>query len=228
MKRGTSDRAPRRRAESPKGGDRPDPARRALLVIGALALGACALARQAPIKQTYLLDPPAPAAVAKSQPTSVRVGIVNVAAPFRGRGLVFRASELQYETDYYEEFLIPPSTMLTELTSRALERSKTFARVVPPGSGGSSDWELNGFVSALYVDTRNNARPVAEIAVSYHLFASDRTSEMPAWTRDYQKRAPVSAQTPQAYAAALNTALGEILAELSRDLAAAELKKSAN
>ena len=53
-------------------------------------------------------------------------------------------------------------------------------------------------------------------------------NEMPAWTRDYQKRAPVSAQTPQAYAAALNTALGEILTELSRDLAAAELKKSAN
>ena len=44
---------------------------------------------------------------------------INVAAPFRGRQLVYRAAELRYETDYYQEFLIPPATMLTELTSRA-------------------------------------------------------------------------------------------------------------
>jgi cholesterol transport system auxiliary component len=206
-------------------GTGPDSARRALLFIVALALGGCGLTRPAPVKETYLLEPPLPPAVAKPQPTSVRVGAVNVAAPFRGRGLVYRASELRYETDYYQEFLIPPSTMLTELTSRALERSKAFARVVPPGSAGSADWELNGFVSALYVDVSDNARRAAEIAISFYLFAGDRIHEMPVWTRDYRRHAPVSAQTSQAYAAALNAALGEIFTELTRDLAAAELAK---
>jgi len=202
-----------------------DSARRALVLTVAVALAGCGLTRPAPVKETYLLDPPAPPAVAKPQPTSVRVGAVNVAAPFRGRGLVYRASELRYETDYYQEFLIPPSAMLTELTSRALEWSKAFARVVPTGSAGLADWELNGFVSALYVDIRDGARPAAEIAISFYLFAGNRAHEMPGWTRDYQRRAPVPAQTPQAYAAALNAALGEIFTELTRDLAAAELAK---
>jgi cholesterol transport system auxiliary component len=207
-------------------GTSPDSARRALLLTVALALAGCGLTRPAPVKETYLLEPPPPPAVAKPQPTSIRVGVVNVAAPFRGRGLVYRASELRYETDYYQEFLIPPSTMLTELTSRALERSKAFARVVPPGSASSADWELNGFVSALYVDIRDNAKPAAEIAISFYLFAGNRAQEMPAWTRDYQRRAPVPTQTAQAYAAALNAALGEIFTELTRDLATAELKRN--
>jgi len=46
---------------------------------------------------------------------------------------------------------------------------------------------------------------------------------MPVWTRDYHKHVPLAASTTEAYAAALNTAFGEIFAELARDLAAADL-----
>jgi cholesterol transport system auxiliary component len=203
------------------------PARRAFLVVAVMALGGCgALSRPAPIKQTYLLDPPPPAVVAKSQPTSVRVGNVNVAVPFRGRPIVFRESDLRYENAYYLEFLVPPATMLAELTSRALERSKAFARVVPPGSAAATDWELDGFVSALYLDTRDASKPAAEVAITYYLFAAQGGKEMPVWTRDYQRRAPLAGTSEQAYAAALNAAVGEILSDLSRDLAAAELKRN--
>jgi cholesterol transport system auxiliary component len=202
-----------------------DPRRRALVLTAALALAGCSLTRPSPVKETYLLDPPGPPPAPKPQDASIRVGAVNVAAPFRGRQLVYRADELRYETDYYQEFLIPPSAMLTELTARALERSKAFARVVPPGSGGYADWELSGFVSALYVDLRDAAKPAAEIAIAFYLFAGHRTQEMPVWTREYRRRAAVPALAAQGYAAALNAALAEIFTELTRDLASAELKR---
>ena len=195
----------------------------ALVAIAAIVLASCALNPPAPVKQQYLLDPPAPVAVAKSQPTSVRVGAINIAAPFRGRNFVLREADLRYETDYYSEFLIPPSTMLTELTARALERSKAFARVVPPGYSADADWVLDGFVSALYGDERDGKKVSADVTVSYYLFQSSGGSGMPVWTRDYQKRVPLATPTTEAYAGALNTALGEIFAELTRDLAAAEL-----
>ena len=129
-----------------------------IAAVAALALAGCAFNRQAPVKQQYLLDPPAPAAVPKSQPTSVRVGSINVAAPFRGRTFVLREADLRYETDYYNEFLVPPATMVAELTVRALERSKAFARVVPPGYAADADWVLDGFVSALYADERDGKK----------------------------------------------------------------------
>jgi len=195
----------------------------ALVAIAAIVLASCALNRPAPVKQQYLLDPPPPAAVAKSQSTSVRVGTINVAAPFRGRSFVLREADLRYEIDYYNEFLVPPTTMLSELTARALERSKAFARVVPPGYSADADWLLDGFVSALYGDERDGKKVSADVAISYYLFQSSGGSGMPVWTRDYQKRVPLATPTTEAYAGALNTALGEIFAELTRDLAAAEL-----
>jgi len=194
-----------------------------IVALVSLALAGCTLSRPAPVKQQYLLDPPAPAAAAKSQPTSVRVGSINVAAPFRGRNLVLREADLRYETDYYNEFLVPPATMIAELTARALERSKAFARVVPPGYSADADWVLDGFVSALYADERDGKKLSADVAVSFYLFQSSGGSGMPVWTRDYQKHVALTGSTTDAYAAALNAAFGEIFTDLTRDLAAADL-----
>jgi len=194
-----------------------------IAAIAAGVLAGCTLTRPAPVKQQYLLDPPAPAAAAKSQSTSVRVGAINVAAPFRGRNFVLREADLRYETDYYNEFLVPPATMITELTARALERSKAFARVVPPGYASEADWVLDGFVSALYADERDGKKISAEVAASYYLFQAGGGSGMPVWTHDYRKQVPVSGATTDGYAAALNAAFGEIFTELTRDLAAADL-----
>ena len=204
----------------------PVAARRAFVAAVALAFAGCTLTRPAPVKQQFLLDPPAPPVVAKSQSTSARVGIINVAAPFRGRSFISREPDLRYETDYYSEFLVPPGTMLTELTARALDQSRAFSTSPPPGSVVATDWLLDGFASALYADERDGKKIAAEIAISYYLFQADGGSGLPVWTRDYQKRVPLSAPTAQAYATALNAALGEILADLTRDLAAANLKRN--
>jgi uncharacterized lipoprotein YmbA len=198
----------------------------ALVALIAIVLAGCSLSRPAPVKQQFLLDPPAPAAVAKAQPTSVRVGTINVAAPFRGRSFVLRQADLRYETDYYNEFLVPPSTMLTELTARALDRSKAFARVIPPSYSADADWVLDGFVSALYGDERDGKKIAADVAVSYYLFQASGGSGMPVWTHDYQKHILLASTTTEGYAAALNTAFGEIFAELARDLAASDLKRN--
>ncbi len=79
------------------------------LALGALAFVAgCSFTRSSPVKETYLLAPAVPPAIAKPQPGSLRVGAVNVAAPFRARNFVVRDTELQYESDFYHEFIVPP------------------------------------------------------------------------------------------------------------------------
>jgi len=61
----------------------------ALLVI--VLAGCSGLTRPAPVKQTYLIEPRAPPVAAATQPGSLRVGVVNVAAPFRGRAFCHQA-----------------------------------------------------------------------------------------------------------------------------------------
>jgi cholesterol transport system auxiliary component len=190
-----------------------------------LALAGCAVTRTSPVKHTFLLDPPAPAAVARAQPGTLHVEAVRVAAPFRGRAFVFREAELKYETDFYHEFIVAPAANVAEATARALQRAGTFARVTAPGAAVDADWVLEGFVSALYGDLRDPAKPAAEMTITYYLSRADGGPGVPVWSREYAQRVPFATNTAEAYAEALNTALGRILAELSRDLAAADLPK---
>ena len=189
----------------------------------ALVLGGCSVTRPPVVKETYLLDPAPAAAVARTQPGTLRVGVVNVAAPYRTRTFVFRETDLKYESDFYTEFVVAPGANIADATARSLQRAKVFDRVLESGAPVESDWVLDGFVPTLYADMRNPVKPAAEIAISYYLSKADGGSGLPFWTRDYARRVPFTGGSQAAYAAALNTGLSEILGELARDLSAAQL-----
>jgi ABC-type uncharacterized transport system auxiliary subunit len=190
----------------------------------ALSLAGCQVTRTSPVKQTYLLDPPPPPAVAKAQSGTLRVDVVNVAAPYRGRGFVFRESDLRYETDFYNEFIVAPSANIAEVTARGLQSAGTFSRVTAPGAPIDADWLLEGFVSSLYGDMRVAGKPVADVTITYYL-SRGGGGAVPTWSREYTRRVPLANASPASYAAALNTAVGEIVAELAKDLAAAQLPR---
>jgi cholesterol transport system auxiliary component len=195
----------------------------AAALAATLLVAGCSLSRPSPVKQSYLVEPAPPPAVATSQAASLRVGTINVAAPFRGRSFVVREGELRYETDFYSEFLVAPAPMLGEATARALGDARVFARVVAPGAPPDADYVLDGFVSALYEDLRNPAAPAADIVVTYYLARADNL--VPFWSKEYRQHVPLTAASPSAYAAGLSTAFGAIMAELARDLAAVDLAK---
>jgi uncharacterized lipoprotein YmbA len=199
--------------------------RRALTVaaVAALALAA-GCTRPPPIKGTYVLEPALPAPVAKTQAGLLRVGSMVVGAPFRGRLFVFRESELKFETDYYHEFLVAPGVNISEATARALAAAKVFTTVAPTGVVVDPDWFLDGFVDALYGDARTTDKPIAVLTITYFLRRGSGDGGVPLWSKKYERRVPFVSGSADAYTAALNAALGDILAELARDLSAAQLK----
>jgi ABC-type uncharacterized transport system auxiliary subunit len=194
-------------------------------LIVALLAGCSALTRESPVRQTFLLEPPALTPVARSQPGALRVGNVNVAAPFRGKPFVYRMSDLRFETDFYVEFLVPPASMLTEQTARALERAKPFARISGPGATADAEWVLDGFVSALYADAREAGKPAAELAITYYVTSAGGGEQTPIWSHEYRQHEPMRDNSATAYAEALNKAFADVVAELARDLAALQLPK---
>ena len=196
----------------------------AVLAI-AVALGACTLSRQAPVKRTFLLEPAPPPMASVQKLASLRVGLVNVAAPFRGKAFVYRQDELKFEADYYSEFFVAPAAMLSESTARALAAASVFRRTIPPGAADAGDYVLDGFASELYGDARDAAKPVAVVAITFYLSPAHAMTPNVIGSREYRQRAPAAEATPEALARAWNAALSTILADLARDLAAAELPK---
>ena len=197
----------------------------AALTVVAFLAGCSAVTRPAPVRQTFLLEPKMPPAAAQSQPAALRVGVVNVAAPFRGKAFVYRLGDLRFETDFYVEFLVPPAAMLTEQTTRALVTARPFARIAGPGAAADADWVLDGFASALYADTRDAGKPVAELSLTYYLTPVGGAEQTPVWTHEYTRHASMRDGSAVAYADALNVAFGEIVAELAQDLARTPLPK---
>jgi cholesterol transport system auxiliary component len=188
----------------------------------AFVVAGCSLTRPAPVKNTFLLDPPPPPAVATPKPGTLRIGAFNVSAPYRDRAFTYRTGDVKYESDFYNEFFVAPGPMIGQATSKALANAKPFTRVVPAGTAPEEgDFVLEGFVSDLYADTRE--KPAAGVVgVNFYL---TRTTFPPAvvWSREYRERVPLAASTPEALANAWNEALGRVLAKLAEDLAAVSL-----
>ena len=183
------------------------------VLVLALLTGCSAITRPAPVRLTYLLEPSPPPALAQSQPSALRVGNFN--------------GELRYETDFYDEFIVPPAAMITEQTARALASARPFARIAGPGATADAEWVLDGFVSALYADMREPGKPAAELVITFYLTSAAGGAERtPQWSREYRRHAPMRASSAVAFAEALNGAFGEICAELARDLASLPLPKS--
>jgi cholesterol transport system auxiliary component len=197
----------------------------ALFTLAAV-LASCSLSRPALVKRTFLLDPAMPAALAAAKPAVLRVGVVNVGAPFRGKAFVYRQDELKYEADYYNEFFVAPVAMLSESTAKALAASNAFRRVVPPGAtADEGDYVLDGFASELYGDARDPAKPAAVLSVTFYLSSAQVAMPTVLWSREYRQRVAFTGSDPEALARAWNAALSTILADLVRDLAAANMPK---
>lgn len=195
----------------------------AIVVAIAVTLGSCASRTAAP-KRMFLLEPIPPAAAAVRRPLTLRVGVVNVAAPFRGKAFVSRESEFKYDSDFYDEFFVAPASMLSEATARSLTAANVFRRVISPGAAAAddSDYVLDGFVSELYGDSREPQKPVAVFSVTFYLSSANVVVPNVIWSREYRQRVNAEA-SPEALARAWNTALSTVLAELARDLAAVDL-----
>src|SRR5215470_4391790 len=115
-------------------------ARRAIFAAMLGELAACGLTRPATVKQTYLMQPQPPSQAASTpRPGTLKIGTIAVAAQFRGKALLYRETDLKYEADFYNEFLVAPSAMLTESAGAWLAAARVFDDVLPSSANANGD-----------------------------------------------------------------------------------------
>ena len=180
-------------------------------------LSACGFSRPAPVKQTYLLQATAPTqAAASPRPAVLKVGTISVAAPFRGKSLVYREGDLKYESDFYNEYFVSPAAMLTEGAATWLAAAGIFKEVLPASANADGNFVLEGFVSELYGDYRDEAKPAAVLDRQVLPHRQPRpVGRAGVADRTEATRAAIE-RSPDALAAGLNTAWSAMLADLSR------------
>jgi len=200
------------------------PYRRALMLGLLCSLAACSLSRPSPVKDTYLLQVTPPTQASPTpQPATLKIATIAVAAPFRGKVLTYREGELKYETDFYNEFLVSPSAMLTDTAGAWLAAARVFRDVLPASANTDGDFVLEGFVSEFYGDFRDSAKPTAVISAKFFLVDNRSAGGVPMWQTELNQRVAISSRSAQSVAAGLNTAWSTMLAELTRQLGSVQL-----
>jgi ABC-type uncharacterized transport system auxiliary subunit len=192
-----------------------------LAAIALVALSGCSLKKQYPAKQAFLVEARRSGEARASSALSVlRVRNLNIAAPFEGKGFVYRTSELGYEPDFYHEFLVSPRALLTESVRQWLGASGVFRFALDPASRSDATHSLDGNVLALYGDYRESASPKAVLVIEFFL-----TNEQPSvpeiiFHKAYRQEVPLENRAPEALAKGWGKALEQILSALEKDLVA--------
>ena len=171
-------------------------------------------------KQRYLLNARrAPSTVAGDRQSIVEVRRFTIDPAFSAKGLTYRKSEFEYESDFYNESLIATDAMVTEKVRNWLSAAGLSRRVLDPGSYMDPTYVLEGNVVGLYGDFRNNASPKAVMEIRVFLLDM-KTSADPAivFGKTYNSSAALESKGAGGVIGALDRCLVEILTDLEEDL----------
>jgi len=201
--------------------------RHSVLALLALCAACVGIEKSYPDKRYFVLE--ASANPRSADPTgndTLEVSNIRISPRYADRSFVYRISEAGYESDFYNQFLVSPSSLLTEEVRKALIGSQVFKYVISPTSQAQPSYVLEGTVNTLYGDFRNPNSPRAVLEMEFFL-----TSEIPGspgilMQRRYAKSLPLTGRTPEALIKGWNQALEEILTSLVADLKAIVLKDS--
>lgn len=193
-------------------------------LVGPMILSGCGK-RQTYDKQQFVLS-----AVRAGEPVKqgtdhiLEVRRFTVDSAFKGKGLVYRIGDFEYETDFYSEFLISPSDMVTEKTRNWLSQSKLFQRVLDIGSQVDPTHLVEGNVAALYGDFRDTSSPKATMEIRLFLLHTESGKEpVLVFGQTYQSSVGVESEGPEGLMEALDRCLSSILSDWEKDLAGRSL-----
>jgi ABC-type uncharacterized transport system auxiliary subunit len=190
------------------------------IVFLALSVSAACLGQPHPVKNRFTLAAPETpvTAVNTAGRRTLLMGAVTAAPAYDSPALVYRLGPDRFESDFYNEFLAPPTRLLAEAAADRLNRAGRRLRVAPAPGLVTADFGLETHIQDLYGDFRQTP-PRAVLTLRFILSDLRPTAAKVVLDRLYPCERPLPERSGAAdLVAAYGLCLADILDELVRDM----------
>jgi ABC-type uncharacterized transport system auxiliary subunit len=169
-------------------------------------------------KHYYLLDVTRDTPILERQNDVIlQIQRFTIGTAFESKGLVYRKSEFEYETDFYNEFIISPADIITEKTRNWLAVSGAFKNVLDTGSYIEPTHTLTANITALYCDFRNESSPTATMEIRFFVIAKEAPEESIVFSKTYNAAIQIKSNDTKSMIEAMDRCLKNILNKLDND-----------
>jgi ABC-type uncharacterized transport system auxiliary subunit len=194
------------------------------LAVLLLMSGCVTLERSYPEKHFYALELPRGIKSVNGAAKGVmQISYVRISPRYQGKNFIYRLSDRSFESDFYNEFLIDPASLIAEELRKGLARSGLFQYVVDSSSELAPTYSLEPAVNALYGDFRNSSAPKAVLEMEFFVVKQNSRKSDITMQKRYAKAVALDGRSPDALVKGWDEALGQILNDLITDLKAANL-----
>jgi len=194
------------------------------LLLSALLCGCVSLDRSYPEKHYFVLEINRDVKPLDDPLNGiVEVADIRISPRYEGQSFIYRISDGGYESDFYNQFLIPPTALVTEEVRRGLAQSGISQYVIDSSNQIQPTYRLDGTVNAIYGDFRNATAARAVLEMEFFLTKPAPGATQVLMAKRYSKSVPLSSRTPEALVRGWDQALEETLSSLVADLKAANL-----
>ncbi len=100
----------------------------------------------------------------------VKVRTFDSVSLFADKTFVFRTGALNYEKDYYNQFILFPTTMITEEVKKWLSSVPQMITIIDRGSLIPAEFEITGKILELYGDIHDKKNPKACLSLEFVVF----------------------------------------------------------
>lgn len=190
------------------------------LLLIALAVGCPNVNKPYPERTFFLFEVSSPTQIATVQGTSVDVNRFSISPRSEGREFIYRTTDLEYKSDFYNQFFRPPHNIITEAARQWINESGLFADVLTPVSQAIANYQIEGNIIELYGDYRNQASAQAVLSIQLFLLklSEDGSDPQILLSKTYSSTQSIGVASPQNLMNGWNLALEDILGEFLKDL----------
>ncbi|MBF0451885.1 MAG: hypothetical protein HQK75_14365 [Candidatus Magnetomorum sp.] len=172
-----------------------------------------------PEKKYYLLETLHPPVPGKVTPRDVlRIAKFRMSPAYTGKGFIYKKSEISYDTDFYNEFLVSPDIMLAEIVRKWFDLSHLFLRVTSSPGHFKEKYILEGAVSAMHGDYSDPKSPMAVLDMQFFLIEDNGLSYALILQKSYRKQIVINKHRTFSLLKGWNQSLTEMLADFQSEI----------